>query len=124
MVTREYHRMSSYSILQDAGRDRPIDSVAAAARLGGAGALALAEPDLEREGVSPGMPEAAGLRFCNIRDASGRARLNQLREQIRLPASALADASFMDLEKKETRLVFWGDSNGTVNSSEQCASSR
>ena len=55
------------------------------------------------------------VNFRHLRGAAEISRIVHLRQEIQLPASALADTGFATREKKETRSVSWGPSCDSAN---------
>lgn len=59
--------------------------------------------------------QADEVNFRHLRTPTEISRVLHLRDEIRLPAAARADAAFATREKKETRWAWSGPSCGSVN---------
>jgi hypothetical protein len=64
------------------------------------------------------------LNFCHLQGAAEIARIVHLRQQIQLPASALADPAFRTREKKETRRASSRHLSAAIHTSERFGSFR
>jgi hypothetical protein len=60
--------------------------------------------------------QAHEVNFRHLRGAADISRILHLRQEIQLPASALADAGFATREKKETTSASWARSSASGNS--------